>query len=222
MVDAAGAGASTRPTATSRRCRRSSPQLSPDVVFFPHTYQTRDFAPALAARLGRPLVTDVIGIQRVDERTRVRASDVPGQAQRRRHGRRAGAASRHRPDRRVPRRRAARGAAPAPCARPTSPSTRAAIRQKPEAPFKEAKQAVDLSQAERIVAVGPRHQGAGAPPDRRAAGRGAGRRAGGLAADLRRRLAADGSPDRQLRPDRRAAALRRARASPAPSSTSSA
>ena len=28
------------------------------------------------------------------------------------------------------------------------------IRQKPEAPFKEAKQAVDLSQAERIVAVG--------------------------------------------------------------------
>ncbi len=30
----------------------------------------------------------------------------------------------------------------------------AAIRQKPEAPFREAKQAVDLSQAERIVAVG--------------------------------------------------------------------
>ena len=28
------------------------------------------------------------------------------------------------------------------------------IRQKPEAPFKEAKQAVDLSQAERIVAIG--------------------------------------------------------------------
>src|SRR6185436_2524782 len=28
------------------------------------------------------------------------------------------------------------------------------IRQKPEAPFKEAKQAVDLSQAERIVSVG--------------------------------------------------------------------
>jgi electron transfer flavoprotein alpha subunit len=30
----------------------------------------------------------------------------------------------------------------------------AAIRQKPEAPFREAKQAVDLSQAERIVSVG--------------------------------------------------------------------
>ena len=30
----------------------------------------------------------------------------------------------------------------------------AAVRQRPEAPFQEAKQAVDLSQAERIVAVG--------------------------------------------------------------------
>ena len=27
-------------------------QTSPTLVFFPHTYQTRDFAPALAARLG--------------------------------------------------------------------------------------------------------------------------------------------------------------------------
>ena len=34
------------------------------------------------------------------------------------------------------------------------PIDAAKIRQKPEAPFKEAKQAVDLSQAERIVAVG--------------------------------------------------------------------
>ncbi|HEY9722051.1 MAG TPA: hypothetical protein V6D47_08555, partial [Oscillatoriaceae cyanobacterium] len=35
----------------------------PDLVFFPHTYQTRDFAPALAARLNRPLVTDCIAIR---------------------------------------------------------------------------------------------------------------------------------------------------------------
>ncbi len=27
-------------------------QVTPELVFFPHTYQTRDFAPALAARLG--------------------------------------------------------------------------------------------------------------------------------------------------------------------------
>ena len=35
----------------------------------------------------------------------------------------------------------------------------ASIRQKPEAPFQEARQAVDLSQAERIVVGRPRHQG---------------------------------------------------------------
>lgn len=33
---------------------------SPSVVVFPHTYQVRDFAPKLAARMGRPLVSDVV------------------------------------------------------------------------------------------------------------------------------------------------------------------
>jgi electron transfer flavoprotein alpha subunit len=36
---------------------------SPERVFFPHTYQTRDFAPKLAARLDRPLVTDVVAVK---------------------------------------------------------------------------------------------------------------------------------------------------------------
>ena len=36
----------------------------PSLVFLPHSYQTRDFAPALAARLGRPLVTDVVAIKK--------------------------------------------------------------------------------------------------------------------------------------------------------------
>ena len=35
---------------------------NPDYVIFPHTYQVRDFAPALAARLGQVLIGDVIGI----------------------------------------------------------------------------------------------------------------------------------------------------------------
>ena len=48
----------------------------------------------------------------------------------------------------------ARGAAPAPVRAVAVSVDGAAIRQKPEAPFQEAKQAVDLSQAERIVAVG--------------------------------------------------------------------
>ena len=34
-------------------------QEQPALVFLPHTYQTRDFAPALAARLGRALIPDV-------------------------------------------------------------------------------------------------------------------------------------------------------------------
>jgi electron transfer flavoprotein alpha subunit len=36
---------------------------SPDYLVFPHTYQVRDFVPALAARLGRVLIGDVIGIE---------------------------------------------------------------------------------------------------------------------------------------------------------------
>lgn len=35
---------------------------SPDYVVFPHTYQVRDYAPALAARLGQVLIGDVTGI----------------------------------------------------------------------------------------------------------------------------------------------------------------
>jgi electron transfer flavoprotein alpha subunit len=49
---------------------------------------------------------------------------------------------------------ASRGASPAPVASFAVTVDAASIRQKPEAPFREAKQAVDLSQAVRIVAVG--------------------------------------------------------------------
>jgi electron transfer flavoprotein alpha subunit len=48
----------------------------------------------------------------------------------------------------------ARGSNPAPVRALTVAVDAGAIRQKPEAPFQEAKQAVDLSQAERIVSVG--------------------------------------------------------------------
>ena len=40
-------------------------QQLPAYVVFPHTYQTRDFVPALAARLDRALVTDVTAIRSV-------------------------------------------------------------------------------------------------------------------------------------------------------------
>src|SRR5436309_13680206 len=36
--------------------------VHPTYVLLPHTYQTRDFAPLLAARIRKPLITDVTGI----------------------------------------------------------------------------------------------------------------------------------------------------------------
>src|SRR6185369_2349125 len=49
---------------------------------------------------------------------------------------------------------ARKGASPAPVRALTVNVDASSIRQKPEAPFQEARQAVDLSQAERIVSVG--------------------------------------------------------------------
>ena len=34
-------------------------ELNPEFVFFPHTYQGRDFAPRVAARFGRSLISDL-------------------------------------------------------------------------------------------------------------------------------------------------------------------
>ena len=134
-------------------------------VLFAHTYQTRDFAPRLAARLDRAIVDR---LRRRQERAaaprRLRPADVPGQGPRGRRARGAGAAPR---DRfrlaRFVRTRVKKGPRRRRSGRVAASVDAATIRQKPEAPFREAKQAVDLSQAERIVAVGPRHQGPGAP-----------------------------------------------------------
>ena len=41
-------------------------QLQPTHVVLPHTYRTRDFAPKLAARFDRALVTDCVGLTRGD------------------------------------------------------------------------------------------------------------------------------------------------------------
>jgi electron transfer flavoprotein alpha subunit len=127
---------------------------NPSHVFLPHTYQTRDFAPALAARLGRALITDVTGVRKEGSglvytrpvfQGKLNADVTVNGAAPHLITFQIGA---YRAD------RAARGSAAAPV-RQAQPSVDAgAIRQKVEAPFKEAKQAVDLSQAERIVAVG--------------------------------------------------------------------
>ena len=62
---------------------------------------------------------------------------------------------------------AARGASPAPVRALPVHVDAAPIRQKPEAPFQEAKQAVDLRRRERIVAVGRGIKGQGTSRSRR-------------------------------------------------------
>ena len=126
----------------------------PEFVLLPHTYQTRDYAPALAARLGRVLIPDCIGSRvhdgrRVFVRPMFQGKFVADVLPR-------GAAP-HFVSFQIGACRAdacARGAAPAPVREVAVEVDAAAIRQRPEAPFQEAKQAVDLTQAERIVAVG--------------------------------------------------------------------
>jgi electron transfer flavoprotein alpha subunit len=129
-------------------------QLSPALVVLPHTYQARDFAPKLAARLDRALVTDVTAIKPAGGETafvrpmfqgKLNADVVPIGPAPHVVTFQIGA---FRAD------QAAKGTAPAPIGALDVTIDLASIRERPEAPFQEARQAVDLSQAERIVAVG--------------------------------------------------------------------
>ena len=129
-------------------------QLSPTYVLLPHTYQTRDFAPKLAARLDRAIITDVVAIKRAGSDTafvrpmfqgKLTADVVPQGQPPHFVTFQIGA---YRID------QAVKGSAPAPVRALTVNLDASAIRQKPDAPFQQAKQAVDLSQAERIVSVG--------------------------------------------------------------------
>jgi electron transfer flavoprotein alpha subunit len=125
-------------------------ERKPKLILLPHTYQVRDFAPKLAASLGAVLVSDAVGCKFENGKlifTRPMfqgkfaadvslAGDGPWFA-----SFQTGA---YRGD------QVKAGSAPV---ESVSAST-GAIRTKPEAPFQEAKQAVDLSQAEIIVSVG--------------------------------------------------------------------
>jgi electron transfer flavoprotein alpha subunit len=132
-------------------------ETAPRFVVLAHTYQTRDFAPLAAARFGMPLITDVTAIAgsgadatftrpmfqgKLAAQVRpVYASGAPATAivtiQ-------IGA---FRAD-------AVKKGSPAQVSTINVAVDPSAIRQKPEPPFQEAKAAVDLSQAERIVSVG--------------------------------------------------------------------
>ena len=126
---------------------------SPTLVVAAHTYQARDFAPMLAARLRTTLVSDVIGISGTGSEATFTRPMFQGKLVATVRPRPSGPCvitvqiGAFRAD-------AVRMGGSATVTRVAAEIDAAAIRQKPEAPFQEAKQAVDLGQAERIVAVG--------------------------------------------------------------------
>jgi electron transfer flavoprotein alpha subunit len=129
-------------------------QVQPKLVLMPHTYQVRDFAPKLATALGRSLISDATGYKYEGGKllfTRQMfqgkftadvsfAGDPPYFATLQNGAFRGD--------------KVETGASAAPVETINCDLSGVAMRNKPEAPFKEAKQAVDLTQAEIIIAVG--------------------------------------------------------------------
>jgi electron transfer flavoprotein alpha subunit len=127
----------------------------PDLVLFPHTYQVRDFAPKLAAQLGKGMIADCVGFHKDgDKLVFVRqmfqgktAADVtfqgpaPWFASFQSGAFRADALGAH-PSGKAPINKISVDVKPE------------QIRTKPLELFKEAKSAVDLTQAPIIVSVG--------------------------------------------------------------------
>jgi electron transfer flavoprotein alpha subunit len=143
-----------QPDAFIQAVRQLIEQTSPSYVLFAHTYQTRDYVPSLAAAMDRPLITDVIGVKQVNGAPAFARPMFQGKLT-------ADVAAKgpaphfitiqigaFRAD------QAQRGSAAVTVTPANITLDASAIRQQPEAPFQEAKAAVDLSQAERIVAVG--------------------------------------------------------------------
>ena len=126
----------------------------PKLVLMPHTYQVRDFIPKLATAMGRTVISDCIGFKHENSKlvfTRQMfqgklaadvsfSSDAPWFATFQNGS--------YRGD------KAEAGASVAPIETVNVEIADNVIRNKPQDVFKEAKQAVDLTQAEVIVAVG--------------------------------------------------------------------
>ncbi len=126
-------------------------KAQPSFVLFPHTYQVRDLAPKLATRFNQTLISDVIGMRNENGPVFVRQlfqgklnADV-------------------KPDGPAPyfvsiqagafnAENVVAGTAPVEMFTPELLAS--AIRQRPEAPFRESTGAVDLTAAEIIVSVG--------------------------------------------------------------------
>jgi electron transfer flavoprotein alpha subunit len=129
-------------------------QAKPDLVVLPHTYEVRDFAPKLAASLGKGMIGDCIGYRHENGRLIFVRQMFQGKTNA--DVTFAGPspwfatfqAGAFRGD------QAARGSAPAPIASVTINLSAEQIRTKPLELFREAKQAVDLTQAPILVAIG--------------------------------------------------------------------
>ena len=128
-------------------------QAQPTFVLMPHTYQTRDCAPVIAARMRKALITDVTAISGSGADATFTRPMFQGKL-----------AAQVKPLGDPPffvtfqigafRADAVKKGGSAAVKPVAIQVDAAAIRQTPEPPFQEAKQAVDLGQAERIVAVG--------------------------------------------------------------------
>jgi electron transfer flavoprotein alpha subunit len=151
-VEHAALGAYT-PDAFTLATRQVIEGLTPTFVLLPHTYQTRDFAPMLAARMRKALITDVTGISESGASAAFTRPMFQGKlaAEVRPQGEPPFLISIQIGAYRADAVRKGSAVSVTPMSVNIDPS---AIRQTPEAPFQEARQAVDLSQADRIVSVG--------------------------------------------------------------------
>jgi electron transfer flavoprotein alpha subunit len=126
----------------------------PKLVLMPHTYQVRDFIPKLATAMGRTVISDCIGYKKEGEKlvfTRQMfqgklaadvsfACDAPWFVTFQNGAFRGD--------------KVEAGASPAPVETVKVEIGDGVVRNKPQEVFKEAKQAVDLTQAEIIVSIG--------------------------------------------------------------------
>ncbi|HKE31466.1 MAG TPA: electron transfer flavoprotein subunit alpha/FixB family protein [Candidatus Angelobacter sp.] len=142
------------PDGTVAALKQFIQQKQPTLVLMPHTYQVRDFAPQLATAMDRTLISDVVAFRKEGEKllfTRQMfqgkfaadvsfASEPPWFA--------TFQSGAFRGD------KAEAGSSAAPVETINVEVADNVIRTHPEEPFKEAKQAVDLTQAEIIVSVG--------------------------------------------------------------------
>lgn len=125
-------------------------QTQPSFVLFPHTYQVRDFAPKLATRFGRVLVSDVVSA----EAGNGSATFVRQLFQGKLNANFAASAGTFASIQAGAFRAESLGAGTAEVVNFAPLIDASAIRIKAEAPFRESSRAVDLTAADIIVSVG--------------------------------------------------------------------